>query len=85
MKFQIYSRDIDEPGTELKWTIPDNMVPGSLAVDYVANNLYVIDSLGDQIYVFDIDTMNYTVILSTYISHSLSTGLKDIVLDPLLG
>jgi low density lipoprotein-related protein 2 len=54
--------------------------PEAVAVDWVGNKLYVADSVGQKIEVFEFDGRHYAIVLG----HNL-TSPHDIVLDPTEG
>jgi len=55
-------------------------LPISVAVDWVGNNIYVVDALGQKVDVFDIDNIYHAIVLSSNL-----TAPVDIALDPIRG
>ena len=60
--------------------MPGAWSPVSIAVDWIGNNIYVVDSLGQKIDVFDIDGLYNTIVISSNL-----TSPVDISLDPTVG
>jgi low density lipoprotein-related protein 2 len=67
-------RDIKDYSLAGAWS------PVSVAVDWIGNNIYVVDSLGQKIDVFDFDGVYYSIVLSSNL-----TSPVDIALDPTVG
>ena len=63
--------DIANPGT---WS------PSAIAVDWIGNNLYVVDALGQKINVFDIEGLYSSIVVTSNL-----TSPVDIALDPIMG
>lgn len=55
-------------------------LPVAIAIDWISDKLYVVDSVGQKIDVFELDGRNHAIVLS----HNL-TNPSDIGLDPLEG
>ncbi|CAG0878905.1 unnamed protein product [Cyprideis torosa] len=72
------SKRDDRDATELD--LSTAWKPVALAVDWVGNKLYVADSLGQKIDVFELDGRHHGIVLS----HNLSSP-SDVALDPLEG
>jgi hypothetical protein len=43
------------------FSVPGAWSPISVAVDWIANNLYVVDSLGQKIDIFDLDGIYHAI------------------------
>jgi low density lipoprotein-related protein 2 len=54
--------------------------PVSIAVDWIGEKLYVVDSVGQKIDIFELDGRNHAIVLG----HNL-TNPSDIALDPTKG
>ena len=54
--------------------------PVSVAVDWIGDNIYVVDSLGQKIDVFDFEGVYYSIVVSSNL-----TSPVDIALDPTVG
>lgn len=54
--------------------------PSAVAVDWIGNNLYIVDSLGQKVNIYDIDGLYWTIVVSSNLSSPV-----DIALDPLMG
>lgn len=63
-----------------EYSLPSLWSPVSIAVDWVGNKLYVVDSLGQKIDLFEINTKNHAIVLSSNL-----TNPTDIALDPIAG
>lgn len=61
-------------------TVPGAWSPISLAVDWIGNILYVVDSLGQKIDVFDFEGVHHAIVLSSNLSSPVDIGL-----DPTVG
>ena len=59
------------------FSVPGAWKPESIAVDWVSDNLYVIDSLGQKIDIFDIEADYHAIVMSSNL-----TAPTDIALDP---
>ena len=62
------------------FSVPGAWSPVSIAVDWVSDNLYVVDSLGQKIDIFDIDGDYHAIVMSSNL-----TSPTDIALDPRSG
>ena len=54
--------------------------PSAIAVDWIGNNVYVVDSLGQKVNLFDMDGLYTSIVVSSNL-----TSPVDIALDPLMG
>ena len=54
--------------------------PSAIAVDWIGNNLYVVDSLGQKVNLFDMDGLYSAIVVTSNL-----TSPVDIALDPLMG
>ncbi|XP_076061029.1 low-density lipoprotein receptor-related protein megalin isoform X2 [Oratosquilla oratoria] len=81
---KIYSRPLivkkGETVVEDTLHLPSSVTPGSIAVDWIGNNLYVVDTLGQKVDVVQLGTSNHAIVLSTNVSRP-----RDVALDPLVG
>ena len=64
----------------LIYSVPGAWSPISVAVDWVGNNIYVVDSLGQKIDVFDTDGLFNAIVISSNL-----TSPVDLSLDPTAG
>lgn len=84
--FQIYSQRIFEKGERgslnaaTTLSLPGSLTPGAIAIDFIANNIYVVDILGEKIDVFELGGNFHAIVLSNNVTHP-----QDISLDPYLG
>lgn len=60
-------------------TLPGTWDPTAIAVDWVGDKLYVVDSFGQKIDVFELDGHWHTVVIGSL------TNPADIALDPTVG
>ncbi|XP_037092504.1 low-density lipoprotein receptor-related protein 2-like [Pollicipes pollicipes] len=75
------SRLNNDPGAAvLKISTSTAWAPVSVAVDWIGDNIYVADMIGQKVDVFDIDGRYHAIV----ISYGL-TSPRDVALDPLLG
>lgn len=71
------------PGNSLakrEFTLPGSSSPIALATDWVGNKLYVVDSLGQKIDVFEFDGRYHAIVMGSNL-----TNPTDIALDPFYG
>lgn len=61
-------------------TLPGTWTPVAIAVDWVGDKLYVADSVGQKIDVFELDGRSHAIVLGSNL-----TSPADIGLDPLVG
>ena len=54
--------------------------PSAVAVDWIGNNLYVVDSLGQKVNIFDMDGLYSSIVVTSNL-----TSPVDIALDPTVG
>ena len=62
------------------FSVPGAWSPVAVAVDWIADNLYVVDSLGQKIDIFAIGGDHHAIVLSSNL-----TAPTDIALDPKMG
>ena len=62
------------------YSLPGAWTPVAVAVDWVGNNLYVVDSLGQKVDLFDIQGVYHAIVVSSNL-----TSPVDVALDPLSG
>lgn len=62
------------------YNLPGAWSPVSVAVDWIGNNLYVVDGLGQKVDVFDVDGVYHSIVVSSNL-----TSPVDIALDPTAG
>jgi low density lipoprotein-related protein 2 len=67
-------KNVDDYSVSGAWS------PVSVAIDWIGNNVYVVDALGQKIDVFDIEGVYYSIVLSSNL-----TAPVDIALDPTVG
>lgn len=60
--------------------LPGSSSPVALATDWVGNKLYVVDSLGQKIDVFEFDGRYHAIVMGSNL-----TNPTDIALDPFTG
>ncbi|MCL4126473.1 UNVERIFIED_CONTAM: hypothetical protein GTU68_065881, partial [Idotea baltica] len=80
---KIYSQKIFEKeatNSERTLSLPGSLTPGAIAIDFIANNIYVVDILGEKIDVFVLGGDYHAIVLSNNVTHP-----QDISLDPYLG
>ncbi|CAL4174127.1 unnamed protein product, partial [Meganyctiphanes norvegica] len=79
---KIYTRKIkgDDERSKTHLTLPGSLTPGALAIDWVGEKIYVVDTLGQKIDVFDMVNMFHAIVLSNNISEP-----QDVGLDPTKG
>ncbi|RXG68268.1 Low-density lipoprotein receptor-related protein 2 [Armadillidium vulgare] len=80
---KIYSQKIfdkEVTSSETTLILPGSLTPGAIAIDFIANNIYVVDILGEKIDVFVLGGDYHAIVLSNNVSHP-----QDISLDPYLG
>lgn len=65
---------------EMDFTLPGTWLPVALAVDWIGDKLYVADTVGQKIDVFELTDRSHTIALGSNL-----TGPSDIALDPLQG
>lgn len=65
---------------ELDITLPGTWLPVAIAVDWIGDKLYVADTVGQKIDVFELNDRSHAIVLGSNL-----TGPSDIALDPLLG
>ena len=70
--------DYNTPETTLSGMLGG--MPVAVAVDWVGNNIYVVDEFGQQVDVFDIDGLFNSIVMSSNL-----TAPSDIALDPTVG
>ena len=58
-------------------SVPGAWSPASVAVDWVSSNLYVVDTLGQKIDIFDLEGDYHAIVMSSNL-----TAPTDIALDP---
>ncbi|XP_065212524.1 low-density lipoprotein receptor-related protein 2-like [Planococcus citri] len=63
-----------------EFELPTSLSPEAVAVDWIGNNLYVVDSLGQKVDIFELHGRYHTIVMSRML-----TEPKDIALDPLSG
>lgn len=68
------------PSVPAEYTLPGMWEPVSVAVDWVANKLYVVDAVGQKVDVFEVNGRWHAVVLSSNL-----TNPSDIALDPTRG
>lgn len=82
--FQVYFKKIEGSSSsgenDTTLNLPGSLTPGALAVDWVGDNLYVVDVLGQKIDVFETKYHYHAIVLSNNI-----TEPQDIGLDPTVG
>ena len=61
-------------------SLPGSLTPGAIAIDFIANNIYVVDILGEKIDVFVLGGDYHAIVLSNNV-----TNPQDIALDPYRG
>lgn len=54
--------------------------PSAIAVDWIGNNLYVVDSLGQKVNIFDMEGLYSSIVVTSNL-----TSPVDIALDPIMG
>ena len=80
-KRKVFRRSFSASNTKLKdYAPPGSWVPVSVAIDWIGNNIYVVDSLGQKIDVFDFEGVYYSIVVSSNL-----TSPVDIALDPTVG
>ncbi len=62
------------------YSLPGTWLPVSVAVDWIGNNIYVVDALGQKIDVFDVQAVYHAIVVSSNL-----TSPVDVALDPLEG
>lgn len=67
-------------GMNTEMTLPGSSSPAALAVDWVGDKLYVADSIGQKIDVFEWNGHFHAIVLSSNL-----TSPMDISLDPTCG
>lgn len=80
---KVYQMPLTGTGTNnspLDISLPGAWSPISVAVDWIGNNLYVVDGLGQKIDVFDFEGVYHSIVLSSNL-----TSPVDIALDPTVG
>ena len=79
---QVYRSRLDQdPGTAvLNISTGDTWSPVSVAVDWIGNNLYVADRVGQKVDVFSINGRHHAIVIGFNL-----TSPRDVALDPSLG
>lgn len=85
MLFQIHSQQLSAPAGlgrfgDAEISVAGSWAPVALAVDWVGDKLYVADSLGQKVDVFELDGRWHAVVLGSNL-----TSPADLALDPTLG
>lgn len=62
------------------YSVPGAWSPVAVAVDWISSNLYVVDSLGQKIDIFDLEGDYHAIVMSSNL-----TAPTDIALDPKVG
>lgn len=82
--FQIHFQQLNglpySPLTDNGISLPGTWFPIALAVDWVGDKLYVADSIGQKIDIFELDGHSHAIVLGSNL-----TNPADIALDPLVG
>lgn len=82
--FQIHSQQIiPTPGfstTDVDISLPGTWLPVAVAVDWIGNKLYVADSVGQKIDIFELQGHWHAIVLGSNL-----TNPADIALDPITG
>ncbi len=60
--------------------LPGSSSPVAIAVDWIGDKLYVVDSLGQKIDVFELDGRYHAIVMGSNL-----TNPTDIALDPRMG
>lgn len=60
--------------------LPGSSSPVALAVDWIGNKLYIVDSLGQKIDVFELDGHYHAIVMGSNL-----TNPTDVSLDPVAG
>lgn len=60
--------------------LPGSSSPVALAVDWVGDKLYIVDSLGQKIDVFELDGRFHAIVMGSNL-----TNPTDVALDPVAG
>lgn len=63
-----------------EFVLPSSSSPIALAVDWIGNKLYVVDSLGQKIDVFEFDGYFHAIVMGSNL-----TNPTDLALDPISG
>lgn len=71
---------ISQFASKREFLLPGSSSPISLAVDWIGNKLYVVDSLGQKIDVFEFDGRYHAIVMGSNL-----TNPTDIALDPIVG
>jgi low density lipoprotein-related protein 2 len=83
-KRKVYQLRLDETGTKTiskrDYSVPGAWSPVAVAVDWISSNLYVVDSLGQKIDIFDLEGDYHAIVMSSNL-----TAPTDIALDPKVG
>ena len=80
-KRKVFKRSLNAANAKLKDYAPSgSWSPVSVAIDWIGNNIYVVDALGQKIDVFDLEGVYYSIVVSSNL-----TSPVDIALDPTVG
>ena len=63
-----------------EFMLPGSSSPIALGVDWIGDKLYVVDSLGQKIDVFELDGHHHAIVMGSNL-----TNPTDIALDPIAG
>lgn len=87
--WQVHYQDLGGPsriGLQLansvkrEFMLPGSPSPVAVAVDWIGNKLYIVDSLGQKIDIFELDGRFHAIVMGSNL-----TNPTDVALDPVAG